>query len=103
MEIRELKRKLMEAEECVLGKAELSKKIKLSLKELQDNVVLKIMEAEVNMKLRLMNIELRIQELNDCRNPPTPTPATDDEVEKNPEEVMEVEKEVEEEVHMEQN
>ncbi|KAL3504021.1 hypothetical protein ACH5RR_033862 [Cinchona calisaya] len=63
--IRELKRKLMEAEKGVLGEVELSKKTKLSLKELHDNVVLKITEVEVNMELCLLNIELRIQELND--------------------------------------
>ncbi|KAL3530197.1 hypothetical protein ACH5RR_009519 [Cinchona calisaya] len=56
MEIRELTRKLMEVEEHALGEAELSKKIKLSLKELQDNMVLKIIEAKMNMELRLMNI-----------------------------------------------
>ncbi|KAL3535261.1 hypothetical protein ACH5RR_003722 [Cinchona calisaya] len=65
MEIRELKRKLMEAEERVL---------------------------EVNMELCLINIELRIQELNDHLNPPAP--ANDDEVEKDPEEVIEVEENV---------
>ncbi|KAL3535498.1 hypothetical protein ACH5RR_003959 [Cinchona calisaya] len=48
-EIRELKRKLMVAEECVLGEAVLSKKIKLSLKELQDNMVLNNTEAEMSM------------------------------------------------------
>ncbi|KAL3510324.1 hypothetical protein ACH5RR_029725 [Cinchona calisaya] len=96
MEIRELKRKLMEVEERVLGEAKLSKKIKLSLKKLQENVVLKITEPEVNMELRLINIELRIQELNDHLNPPALASAlaNDDEVEEDPEEVLEVEEEV---------
>ncbi|KAL3529186.1 hypothetical protein ACH5RR_008508 [Cinchona calisaya] len=85
LEIRELKRKLMVAEERVLGKAELSNKIKLILNELQDNMVLKITEAEENMELRLMNIELRIQELNDHLNPPA---------QEDPEEVLEIEEEV---------
>ncbi|KAL3533551.1 hypothetical protein ACH5RR_007072 [Cinchona calisaya] len=69
MAIRELKRKLMEVEERMWGEADLSKKIKLSLKELQDNVVPKITEAEVNTELRLMKMELRIQELHDHLNP----------------------------------
>ncbi|KAL3516008.1 hypothetical protein ACH5RR_022910, partial [Cinchona calisaya] len=94
MKIRELKRKLMKAEERTWGEAELSKKIKLSLKELQDNMVLKITEAEMNMELRLMNMELRIQELHDHFNPPAPAPASDDNEEEYLEEVIEVEEEV---------
>ncbi|KAL3498195.1 hypothetical protein ACH5RR_040927 [Cinchona calisaya] len=93
----------MEAEERVLGEAELSKKIKLSLNELQGNMVLKINEAEENMELRLLNIELRIQELNDHLNPPVPAPINDYEVEENPEEILEIEEEIEEEVDVEDN
>ncbi|KAL3513084.1 hypothetical protein ACH5RR_025801 [Cinchona calisaya] len=74
MEIRELKRKLME-----------------------------ITEAEMNMELRLMNIELRIQELNDHLNPPVPALANDDEVKEDPEEVLDVDEEIEEEVDVEDN
>ncbi|KAL3509760.1 hypothetical protein ACH5RR_029161 [Cinchona calisaya] len=103
MKIRELKRKLIKVEKHALREAEQSKKIKLSLKKLQDNMVLKIIEAEANTKLRLMNIELRIQELNDHLNSHALAPANDDEVEEDPEEVLEVEEETEEEVDVEDN
>ncbi|KAL3529399.1 hypothetical protein ACH5RR_008721 [Cinchona calisaya] len=81
LEIRELKRKLKEAEKLVCDKAELSKKINLRLKEVQDNMVLKVVDAKVNTVLHLMNMESRIQELNDCLNLLAPVPTSDDEEE----------------------
>ncbi|KAL3525055.1 hypothetical protein ACH5RR_013427 [Cinchona calisaya] len=85
--------RVMEKKHQAHDETELSKKIKLSLKEVQDNVVLRIVEAEVNMKLHIINIELRIQELNEGFYPPAPIPGSDEENE-DPKEVVEELKEI---------
>ncbi|KAL3520594.1 hypothetical protein ACH5RR_018743 [Cinchona calisaya] len=84
------------AQECQIKEQDMEiRELKMNSKDFS--------ETEVNMELRLMNIELRIQELNDHLNPSVPAPANDNEVEEDPEEVLEEEEEVEEEVGVEDN